>query len=77
MDGFVDSGEGEIFHDHYRVYDKDKRDIPLIKQMLKFWQFEDKEMEDYIPEIYWTDEEKKLGDDIIYQFAGDTEFGGL
>jgi len=77
VDGFKDSIEDEVFHDHYRVYDKDKIDIPLIKQMLKFWQFEDKEMEDYIPEIYWTDEEKKLGDDIIYQFAGDTEFGGL
>ena len=46
-------------------YDKNKLDIPLIKQMLRFWQFEDNEMEDYIPEIYWTDEEKKFGDKII------------
>ena len=77
VDEFVDSVDGEVFHDHYRIYDNNKLDIPLIKQMLKFWQFEDKEMEDYIPEIYWTDEEKKLGDDIIYQFAGDSDFCGL
>ena len=52
-------------------------DVPLIKQMLKFWQFNDDEMEDYLPEIYWTDEEKKLGDDIIYEAARDSEFGCL
>ena len=59
VDGFLDDLDGEVFHDHYRIYDKDKLDIPLIKQMLKFWQFEDIEMDDYIPEIYWTDEEKQ------------------
>ncbi len=25
-----------------RVYDKDKTDIPLVEQMLKFWQFKEK-----------------------------------
>ena len=28
---------GEIFHDHYRVYNKDNSDIPLLEQMLKFY----------------------------------------
>ena len=37
VDGFKDYIVGEIFHDHYRVYDSNKKDIPLIKQMLKFW----------------------------------------
>ncbi len=60
VDDFVDSVNGEIFHDHYRIYDKNNIDVPLAKQMLKFWQFTDFEMEDYLPEIYWTDEEKKL-----------------
>ena len=36
VDEFVDSVEGEIFNDHYRVYDKTNTDIPLIKQVLKF-----------------------------------------
>ena len=39
---------GEIFHDHYRVYDKDKKDIPIIKKMLKFWQFEDTELNEFV-----------------------------
>ena len=36
VDGVKDYMIGEVFHDHYRVYNKDKKDIPLVKQMLKF-----------------------------------------
>ena len=77
VDEFVDEIDGEVFHDHYRIYDKDNTDIPLIKQMLGFWQFTDKEMMDSQPEMYWGDDEKKLGDDIIHQAADDSEFGCL
>ena len=77
VDFFVDFYEDEIYHDHYRIYDKDNTDIPLIKQMLKFWQFEENEMEDCRPEMYWSDEEKELGDGIIKQVVGDKAFGGL
>ena len=45
VDDFVDSVNGEIFHDHYRIYDKNNIDVPLAKQMLKFWQFTDFEMD--------------------------------
>jgi len=77
VDEFVDEIDGEVFHDHYRIYDKDNTDIPLLKQMLKFWQFTEEEMSDSQPEMYWTDEEKKLGDDIIHKAADDSEFGCL
>ena len=77
VDGFKDSIEGEIFHDHYRVYNKDKIDIPLIKQMLRFWQFIEEEYVDSTPELYFSDEEKQKGDEVIKQYAGDEEFGGL
>ena len=77
VDEFVDEIEGEVYHDHYRIYDKDNTDIPLIKQMLKFWQFEENEMEDCRPEMDWSDEEKELGDGIIKQVVGDEDFGGL
>ena len=36
VDDFVDSIDGEVFHDHYRIYDEENTDVPLIKQMLKF-----------------------------------------
>ena len=71
VDEFVDEIDGEVFHDHYRIYDKDNTDIPLVKQMLEFWQFTEEEMSDSQPEMYWSEDEKKLGNDIIYQFAGD------
>tara|TARA_Y100000034_G_C6894333_1_gene412002 strand:+ start:10 stop:879 length:870 start_codon:yes stop_codon:yes gene_type:complete len=77
VDAFKDYIIGEVFHDHYRIYDKDNTDIPLIKQMLKFWQFEENEYEDSQPEMYWSDEEKKLGDDIIKEYVGNKEFGCL
>jgi hypothetical protein len=77
VDEFVDEIDGEVFHDHYRIYDKDNTDIPLVKQMLEFWQFTEEEMSDSQPEMYWNDEEMKLGDSIIHESADDTEFGCL
>ena len=67
VDGFKDYIVDEIFHDHYRVYDKDKKDIPLTKQMLKFWQFKDNEYIDCTPELYFSDEEIEKGNKIIKQ----------
>jgi hypothetical protein len=77
VDEFVDEIDGEVFHDHYRIYDNDNTDISLVKQMLEFWQFTEEEMSDSQPEMYWSDEEKKLGDTIIHEAADDSEFGCL
>ena len=77
VDDFVDSVGDEIFHDHYRVYDKNCADIPLVEQMLKFWQFDEKDYQDCQPELYFTDDEKKLGDNIIEEYMGKSEFGCL
>tara|TARA_R100000995_G_scaffold75046_1_gene44263 strand:+ start:612 stop:1478 length:867 start_codon:yes stop_codon:yes gene_type:complete len=77
VDDFVDEVGGEVFHDHYRIYDKENPNVPLIKQMLTFWQFNKEEMKDSQPELYWSDEEKQLGDKIIKEFVGEKEFGCL
>ncbi len=77
VDGFKDSIEGEIFHDHYRIYNKDNKNIPLVEQILKFWQFKEKEYKDSQPELYWSKEEQELGDKIIKKYIGDKEFGCL
>ena len=76
VDEFVDEVSGEVFHDHYRIYNKNNTDIPLAKQMLKFWQFSDNEMSDCQPEMYWSDEEKEFGDKIINRYV-DGDFGFL
>ena len=77
VDEFVDEFDGEVFHDHYRIYDNDNTDIPLLKQMLEFWQFTEEEMSDSQPEMYWSDEEKKLGDTIIHESADNSDFACL
>ena len=77
VDGFKDYMVGEVFHDHYRIYNKDKKGIPLVKQMLKFWQFKENEYEDYYPDLYFSEDEIKLGDGIIKDFTKGKEFGGL
>ena len=76
VDEFVDEIDGEVFHDHYRIFDKNNTDIPLLKQMLEFWQFTEKEMEDCQPELYWSDEEKEFGDEIIKEYVN-VDFGCL
>ena len=77
VDGFKDSIEGEIFHDHYRIYSNDNPNVPLIEQILKFWQFDKNEYEDSQPELYWSNKEKELGDKIINKYIGSKEFGSL
>ena len=77
VDGFKDFMLGEVFHDHYRVYNQYRKDIPLAKQMLKFWQFKPEEMVDVSPDLYFSDEEKKIGDEIIKEKVGNSDFGAL
>tara|TARA_B100002019_G_scaffold1736_1_gene1364 strand:+ start:647 stop:1591 length:945 start_codon:yes stop_codon:yes gene_type:complete len=77
VDGVKDYFLGEVFHDHYRTYDKNNKGIPLIKQMLKFWQFEEKEYEDYYPDLFFSQEEIEMGDEIISKYLGSDNFGGL
>jgi len=61
IDGFIDSFEGEVFNDHYRIYTEN--DEPLLEQLLRFWQFT--EFTELEPELYFSEEECKLGDSII------------
>jgi hypothetical protein len=77
VDEFVDEIDGEIFHDHYRIYEKDNPNVPLIEQILKFWQFELTEYWYNEPELYWSDNEVELGDSIIQEYVGNKEFGCL
>jgi len=73
VDGFIDSFEGEVFNDHYRI--TDGGDVPLMEEILKFWQFDN--FEEIEPELYWTDEEKEFGDNIIKEHTNGKEFGTL
>jgi hypothetical protein len=76
IDGFIDNIAGDIFHDQYRIYSKVTTDIPLLEQMLKFWQFNEDEYSDSQPEVYWTDDEVVLGDSFIKTHC-DGDYGCL
>lgn len=72
VDAFIDSFEGEVFNDHYRIYGEE--DVPLMEEILKFWQFDS--FEDIEPEIYFSKEEIELGDQIIKEHCNE-DFGTL
>jgi len=76
IDGFTDEVQGDVFHDQYRIYDEENTDVPLLEQILKFWQFKEQEYSDSQPEVYWTEKEKELGDYIIKEHCKG-EFGCL
>ena len=65
VDKFVDYVDGEVYHDHYRIYDSTNSKIPLTTQMLKFWQFTDDELTDTTPDIYFSDDEIKFGKELL------------
>jgi len=79
VDGMIDEiPQGmPIYHDHFRIYNPNNADIPISQQMLKFWRFKDHEIGDCQPELYWSDDEKKIGDNIIRQLFKDESFGFL
>ena len=72
VDGFIDTFEGDAFNDHYRI--TDGSDTPLMEELLRFWQFDN--FDDIEPEVYFSDEEKSLGDQIIREHC-DGSFGTL
>ena len=65
VDDFIDTSSGEIFHDHYRIYDENDDKVPLSEQMLKFWQFQKEDYLDSTPDIYFSEEEKIFGNKIL------------
>jgi len=77
VDGYIDNITGDVFHDHYRIYSKDNPRIPLITQMLRFWGFNIEECQDIYPELYFSEEEIKIGNELINTYIGTDEFGGF
>ena len=67
VDGFIDEYSGEVFHDHYRIFNSDKDEISLAEQMMTFWQFKDEEMLDTSPDFYPTSAEIE----VTSQFLSD------
>lgn len=70
VDGEFSSFQGEIFCDHLRLYSTETIYDPLAKQILRVWGFTEEELQDVRPELYFTDEEIKEGDELINSYLG-------
>lgn len=77
VDAFIDDITEEVFHDHYRIYNLNTPEIPLVVQMMKFWQLSETEYADHLPELYFSEEEKEVGDSIIQHYIGNKSYGTL
>lgn len=73
VDGFIDSFEGEVYNDHFRI--TDGSDTPLMEELLRFWQFSS--FEDIEPELYFTEEENAIASKLIKKYTDDGRFGTL
>jgi len=74
IDGKVDEVEGEIYHDHFRIYDSYNLSIPLVIQMLKFWRIDNVDFLDVRPELYFSQEEIDEGEKIINDIFGKNDY---
>ena len=77
VDAFIENITDEVFHDHYCIYDPNNPEVSLIVQMMKFWGLTEEEYADHLPELYFTEEEKEIGDLIIQQYIGNKNYGTL
>lgn len=78
VDGMIDSLHNmPVYHDHFRIYNPANLNIPLTEQMLTFWRFKPEQIVNSAPELYWSAEEKKEGDQVIGHLYGDKPFGFL
>lgn len=65
VDGEFDSFEGEIPSDHYQIYDPKNLYEPLTNRLLRLYHFNENEIKDTLPELYFSQEEIEEGDKII------------
>lgn len=57
IDGFKDDIPGIVYTDHFRHIKDTETKVPLAKQLLRFYKFEEDEIDHVMPEIYFSDEE--------------------
>lgn len=64
-----------IITDHHRCYKYETE--PLVEQLLRAWGFTEEEIWqlDTRPQLYFSDEEKQIGDEIIGKYIGSQYYG--
>lgn len=77
VDAFIDSYDGEIYHDHFRIKNHLLVNDPLVLQMARFHKIEMGLDTDYIPEVYFSDEEIERFEAFRQQYFGNDDYGAF
>lgn len=65
VDGEFDAFEGEILSDHYQLYNPDNLYEPIVNRILRIYHFDESELINTLPELYFSQEEIEEGNKII------------
>lgn len=77
VDNYIDSFDGEIYHDHFRIRDPSNIADPLVLQMLRVHNIFLKMNDDFAPEIYFSDEEIGKFEKFKKDTFGESEYGSF
>lgn len=77
VDAFIDTFDGEIYHDHFRIKNHLVLNDPLVLQMLRFHKIDLNLDADYLPEIYFSEQELEEFGAFKKQHFGDDEYGSF
>ena len=70
VDGIVDTWEGEVYSDHWRIFDETNWKTPLVRQMARFYNIPDEADIDYTPMLYFNEDEIRTGLTFINELSG-------
>jgi hypothetical protein len=69
VDGVVDTWEGEVYSDHWRIFDETNWKTPLVRQMARFYNIPDEAEIDYTPMLYFDQDEIRTGLTYIHELS--------
>jgi hypothetical protein len=69
VDGVVDTWEGEVYSDHWRIFDETNWKTPLVRQMARFYNIPDEAEIDYTPMLYFDQDEIRTGLTHIHELS--------
>ena len=77
VDAFIDSYDGEVYHDHFRIREFKNQNDPLVLQMLRFHKINLELTDDYVPDIFFSEEEIERFEKIRKQYFGTSDYGSF
>lgn len=77
VDAFIDEFDGEVYHDHFRIKNHLVPNDPLVLQMLRFHKIDLGLDADFLPEVYFSDQELEEFGAFKKKHFGQSEYGSF